>query len=195
MTNKDRYQRAFSTLHASGDYVMEVIPMKTANTRRLPRLIAACAAVILVLGLATAAYAADVGGIRRTIQLWVHGDQTDAVLEVQDGTYDLYYTDAQGNAREQHGGGVAFDIFGNERPVSEAEILEHLNAPEVEEREDGTVWVYWHGQTLEITDKFDEDGVCYVQLKDGSETVYLTVTADHGFAYSPHSFPNPKTFN
>ena len=195
MTNKERYQRTFSALHASGDYVMEVTPMKTTNVRRFPRLIAACAAVILVLGLATAAYAADVGGIRRTVQLWVRGDQTDAVLEVQDGTYDLYYTDAQGNLREQHGGGVAFDIFGNERPVSEAEILEQLNAPEVEERSDGTTWVYWRGQTLEITDKFGEDGVCYVQLKDGNETVYLTVKAGNGFAYGPHGFSNPRSFN
>lgn len=195
MTNEERYRRAFSTLHASGDYVMEVTSMKTAKPRRVPRLIAACAAVILVLGLATAAYAADVGGIRRTIQLWVRGDQTDAVLEIQDGTYDLYYTDDQGNPREQHGGGVAFDLFGNERPVTEAEILEQLTAPEVEYREDGTVWVYWYGQSTEITDKFDEDGVCYVQLKNGSDTLYLTVKYENGYSFSPHGYMSPRTFN
>ena len=36
-------------------------------------------------------------------------------------------------------------------------MLEHLNAPEVEEREDGTVTVYYLDQKLDVTDKFDED--------------------------------------
>lgn len=197
MTNKERYQKAFAALHASDAFAasMEEKHMERTKKTYTPRLIAVCAAVILVLGLATAAYAADVGGIRRTIQLWVHGDQTDAILEVQDGTYDLYYTDAEGNARERHGGGVAFDVFGNEIPVSEEDILEHLNAPELEYRDDGTVWVYYYGQSVEITDKFDEDGICYVQLKHGGDTLYVTVKYDNGYAYGPHAYPDPRSFN
>ena len=69
MTNKERYQRAFSTLHASDDFVLEEKKMKETKVIRFPKLLAACAVLILVLGLATAAYAADVGGIRRTVQL------------------------------------------------------------------------------------------------------------------------------
>ena len=53
----------------------------------MPRLAAACAAAVLTMGLASAAYAADVGGIQRSIQIWVNGDQTDAVLDVRDSSY------------------------------------------------------------------------------------------------------------
>lgn len=65
-------------------------------------------AFILVGGTGTV-YAANVGGIQRTIQLWIHGDQTDATLDVkEDGSYNLNYSDENGNTVEQGGGGVAF---------------------------------------------------------------------------------------
>ncbi len=169
--------------------------MKSTRKTHMPRLLAICAVIVLALGLATAAYAADVGGIRRTIQIWVHGDQTDAILELNgDGSYDLTYTDEAGELHEQQGGGAAFDIFGRERPLTEAEILEHLDAPEVIYEDDGSVWVYYHSQRLEITDKFD-DGVCYVQVRDGGSTLYLTVKYDGGFAYGAHGYASPHSFN
>ena len=67
--------------------------------------------------------------------------------------------------------------------------------PEVEYREDGTVWAYYLDQSLEITDLFDENGVCFVQLKSGENTQYLTVKWQDGFATSPRCFVQPETFN
>ena len=198
MTNKERYQRAFSTLHASDDFVLEEKKMKETKVIRFPKLLAACAVLILVLGLATAAYAADVGGIRRTVQLWIHGDQTDAVLVIDNGSYDLYYTDQDGQAREQHGGGKAFDIFGNEIPLTEQDIMEHIvldNALDIQYRDDGTVWACFYAQSVEITDKFDDDGVCYVQLAGNGQTVYVTVKYQNGFAYGTHGYSSPNSFN
>lgn len=194
MTNKDKYQRAFSVLHASNEFRMEVQPMKQKTRKAMPRLVAVCAAVILVIGMSAVAYAADVGGIQRTIQIWLHGEQTDAVLEIQNGQYSLGYEDAEGNSHEIHGGGVAFDDDGQERPLTDEEIMEHLNAPEVEYKEDGSVWVYYMDQALEVTDLF-EDGVCYVQLKDGDGSLYMTIKYDRGHATSPHKYPHPDTFN
>lgn len=195
MTNKERYQRAFSVLHASDEPVKEVTHMNETKIRRLPRALAACAVVILAVALATAAYAADVGGVRRTVQLWIHGDQTSAVLDVSaDGSYTLTYEDAEGNPREIAGGGIAYDISG-ERPLTEEEIMEQLDMPDVEYRDDGTVWVYWRSQALEITDLFDESGICYVQLRDGGEVQYMTIKYQNGFSTAPDKFPNPKLFN
>ena len=194
MTNKEKYQRAFGTLHASDAFLTEARNMNNQKGFSARRAIALWAAVMLVLAMAAVCYAENVGGIQREIQLWIHGDQTDAVIEIEDGSYTLTYEDAEG-LHERGGGGVAIDFFGRERPLTEEELLEHLSMPEVEYREDGTVWAYYLDQSLEITDLFDENGVCFVQLKSGENTQYLTVKWQDGFATSPRCFVQPETFN
>lgn len=194
MTNKQRYQRAFGTLHASDDFLMEARNMKSVKHFSIRRALVLCAVLVLMAAMAMVCYGENVGGIQRKIQLWIHGDQTDAVLEVENGSYTLTYEDGQGT-HERGGGGVAYDFFGRERPLTEEEILEHLYMPEVEYLEDGTVWVYYRDQGLDITDLFDENGVCYVQLKSGKDTQYLTVKWQNGYASSPNGFVQPETFN
>ncbi len=196
MTDKERYQRTFSLLQASEHCFTEVKRMNTKKSIPVRRLMSACAAAVMVLALAGAAYAADLGGIQRTVQVWVHGDQTSAILNVRD-TWDSEYTltyDEAGETKEVHGGGVAIEDDGTERPLTLEEIEDLLDSPEVEYKEDGTVWVYYRGQTLDVTDCFT-DGVCYVQLKDGKDVLYLTVKYQNGFATSPHSFLCPEEFN
>ena len=75
------------------------------------------------------------------------------------------------------------------------DILEQLNAPDVEYEADGSIWVYYQNQKIEITDKFDKDGVCYVKIKNGDELLYLTVKYQNGFAYSPKCYIEPWEFN
>lgn len=193
MTNKDQYQRTFSVLHASEGCLTEVKAMKHTRKIYVRRLTAACAAAVMVMGLAAAAYAADVGGIRRNIQLWINGDQTDAVLDIQGSGYTVTYQD-ENNTTQEFGGGVAINDDGSERPLTESEIMEQLDSPDVQYREDGSVWVCYHSEETEITDCFDEDGVCYVQLKTDSGTLYLTVKYQGGFASSPHSYVSPRSF-
>ena len=61
---------------------------------------AAVIAGCILLGGTGTAYAANVGGIQRTIQLWIHGDQTNATLNVSDnGTYTMEYYDENENSR------------------------------------------------------------------------------------------------
>ncbi len=195
MTNKQRYQRTFSTLHASKGCLMEVKEMKHAKKIYIPRLAAVCAAVVMVVGLASVAYAADVGGIQRTVQIWINGDQTDAVLDVQGSSYTLTYQDQDGNSHKVGGGGVAFSPDGTERPLTEDEIMEQLDSPDVQYRDDGSVWLCYRGEKVELTDRFDEDGVCYVQLKKDNGPLYLTIKYNRGFASSPHSYISPNSFN
>lgn len=191
MIDKQQYQRTFGVLHASGDFLKEDITMQTTKHFSMRKVSLLCAAVILIFSISTVCYAADVGGIRRTIQLWIHGDQTDAIMEIQDGQYQVTYEDQQGNLHQQSGGGIAIEPDGSERPVTEEEILEHLNNPEVEYKDDGTVWVYYRNQSLEITDRFDADGVCYVQLKNGDDILYLTVRYQDGYSTSTNAFVQP----
>lgn len=104
---------------------------------------------------------------------------------------ELTYEAADG-VHSEGGGGVAIDAFGRERPLTEEELLEDLqNRIDVTYREDGTVWVYYKDQSMEITDLFDENGVCFVQLKDGKKTVYLTVEYDSCFSWSTECYLQP----
>ena len=167
-------------------------PKKHISIRRIGIL---CAAVILIFSMATVCYAKDVGGIRRTIQLWIHGDQTSAVMDIQNGHYTITYEDGEGNTHERGGGGVAFNPDGSERPLTEEELMEHLNMPEVEYKEDGSVWIYYMDQAMEITDRFNEENICFIQLKNGAETLYVTVKYQNGYAMSPNAFVQPEEFN
>ena len=194
MTNKERYQKTFRVLHAS-DRIMEVKEMK--HTRHLPagRFVPAAALLVFILGLSTVAYAANLGGIRKAVQIWIHGDLTDAVMEVQDGSYTLTYKDEHGNTQEREGGGVALEPGGRERPLTEAELMEELDCPEIEAKKDGTVWVYYQNQSLDITDKF-EDNICYVKLIVKGKPIYMTIKAEgtNGYSYTTglDSYPDPR---
>ncbi len=168
--------------------------MKNTGRHVVRKIAAVCAAAVLVAALAGIAYAADVGGIRRTVQIWLHGDQTNAVLDIQNGKYTLTYTDEQGRPQERGGGGMAIEQDGSVRDLTEGEIVEQLNSPDVEYAADGTAVIWWHGKGLDITDRF-ENGVCYVQLKDGGETVYVTVKDHGGYAWSNTDYVSPGDFN
>ena len=161
------------------------------NSVKSRRVIGIILAACLVFTLAVTAYAADIGGIRRLIQIWLYGEQTTAVLDVQNGQYTL--TDEEGSFI-RGGGGVAIEPDGSERPLTEEEILEHLDQPEVDHKEDGTIWVYYRGQKIEITDRFDEDGYCYLELRNGTEILYATIERNGGMATSPEKYVQPHQF-
>lgn len=190
MTNKEKYKQAFSVLHSPREMTLEVEKMAILSKKARIRTTAAAIITIclLITGGSGVAYAADVGGIQRTIQLWIEGDRTDVTFEYHEsGTYDMSYETKDGETEELHGGGVAIEEDGTERPLTEEELLEELNSPTVRYEEDGTVWVYYYDQKIEITDQF-QDGVCYVKVSNGEETLYMTVLYQDGWCTSPHKY-------
>ena len=192
MMNKEKYKQAFSVLQTSGDFSMEVEKMAMRQKHHKVKTIAAAvAACIVLVGGAGTAYAANLGGIQRTIQLWINGDQTNATLEINnDGnssTYTIKIPDENGNSTEITGGGVAMDGDGVERPLTEDEIMEQINQPDVEYEDDGSVWLYYKDRKLDITDRF-EDGICYVKLTDGKDVKYLTIKYNDGYAMSDSKY-------
>lgn len=196
MTNKEKYKQAFSVLQASGEISLEVENMamitKKARLKTAAAVIAVCLIMVSGSGIA---YAADLGGIQRTIQLWIDGDQTNATFEYNsDGSYQVSIPSEDGETEEISGGGIAYEPDGTERPLTESEILETLNDPEVEYKDDGTVWVYYYDQKIEITDKF-EDGVCYLKVSNGDETLYMTIKYQDGWCSNRHKYESPDSFN
>ena len=194
MTNKEKYKQAFSALHSPNEMNMEVEKMKMINKTARFRVAAAAIMVgLLMVGGGGVAYAADIGGIQRTVQLWIEGDQTDVTFEYNtSGTYQMSYQLKDGTTEKREGGGVAIEEDGSERPLTESELLEHLNSPEVEYKEDGTVWVYYYDQKIEITDQFKDD-VCYVKVSNGKETLYMTILYQDGWCTSPHKYQMPNS--
>lgn len=169
----------------------KIIILKQKKPICLKKITSFILAACLIFTMAVTAYAADIGGIRRIIQIWLHGEQTTAVLDIQNGQYTL--TDEEGSFIKG-GGGVAFEPDGSERPLTEEEILAHLEHPEVIYQEDGRIWLYYRGQKIDITDRFDEEGYCYLELQDGEEVLYATIEKNGGLATSPTAYPKPHEF-
>ncbi len=195
MTNREKYKKAFSAVRPSDEFIWEESKMRKMKKQHMLRTVAAAAAACVVfMSGATVAYAMDVGGIQRRIQLWVEGDCTDATIQLPgDGTYSVTYTDAEGNENFRAGGGVEFDADGREIPMSEEDLIESLMMPDVEYEDDGSVWVYWLDQKVDITDKFT-DGVCYVKLVNGEDTMYVTVKYKGGYAADRRKYADPDSW-
>ncbi len=114
MTNQEKYKQAFSVLHTSVDFNMEVEEMNQMKKKNKIKTVVASsvAACLVVAGSATATYAADIGGIQRAVQVWIHGDQTQVTVEfVGNGKYNIEYLDYEGNEKHLSGGGVAFKVI------------------------------------------------------------------------------------
>lgn len=190
MTNKEKYKQAFSGIHAPCEMTLEVEKMAILSKKAKIRATAAAIVTIflVITGGSSVVYAADVGGIQRTIQLWIEGDRTDVDFTYDEsGIYDMSYKSQDGELEQLHGGGVAIEEDGTERPLTEEELLEELSRPTVRYEEDGTAWVYYYDQKIEITDRF-KDGVCYVKVSNGEETLYMTILYQDGWCTSPHKY-------
>ncbi|MDE7313998.1 MAG: hypothetical protein K2N87_20655 [Eubacterium sp.] len=176
MTNKERYKKAFQTLHSSGQFSLEVEMMeKRKHVYHMKKVVAACAATAILFGSMTVAYAADLGGIQQKITAWFHGEQTQVnVKDNGNGSYTFTFTDENGKKQAQTGGGVAFDDNGNEIQLS-AEDLAPSIGNFVEADNDGKVWLYYYDKKIDVTEMFGEDGICKVALEHEGETVYFKI--------------------
>ncbi len=197
MTNKEKYKQAFSALQPSNEIRLEEKIMKEYKRKQSKRIIVMAAILCLaVFAGGGGAYAANVGGIQRTIQLWIHGDQTTAELNVNDdGTYTVKIPDENGGTKTQSGGGVAFDAFGNERALTEEEILDHLDNPNIEYYDDGSIWLFYRDMAKDITNDFDDDGMCYVKISDDDGELYVTAKKYGGWHISSDKFASTWEFN
>ena len=199
MTNYDNYKKAFSGIHGSTCSLMEERinnKMKEIKNKKkkVMHLVESFAVCVALLSAGTMVYASDLGGIQRKMQMWIHGDQTDVIIELDgNGGYSAEYTDVDGNLKNIGGGGVATNPDGTQRPLTEEEILEHLQEP-VTGKEDGKSYIYWFDQKIDITDKF-ENGYCYIKIVHDDEVRYMTVTESLGYGMSENRYLSPWEFS
>lgn len=183
MTDKEKIRRAFSSVRLPDDFDID---LESRGRKRIAHFrnaaAAACIALALVVSGVTA-YAADFGGIQRTVQIWLHGDQTTAVISIDEDNNITHYSVADDEGNEIHGGGVAIENDGSERALTESEVQQDLNYPQ-KETIDGRIYLFYKDRKIDITDMFDDEGLCYITLDNGDETFYVTVTKDAGLSTS-----------
>lgn len=192
MTNKEKYKEAFSVLQTSRDISLEVENM--ANMKRKHKMnlaIAAFAACIIIGGSATA-YAADIGGIQQIFSTWIKGQKI--TVSVKDNADENGYTFSYNNEGTEvvwGGGGVAIDENGNEEKLSAKDIMdEYSDTPQVDRDNAGRVWIYLKDKSKDITELFDEKGVCRVAILDGEITHYVKITRENDGSYPYESTTN-----
>jgi hypothetical protein len=192
MSNREQYKKAFSVLQASGDFTLGDEKMAVLKKKAMLRTFAAAAcACLVIVGSSRIAYAANVGGIQRTIQLWMYGDQTDVTIDFDgSGNYTMEYTDTDGNTREAGGGGVAIEADGTERALTEDELILDLSrSVDVSYNDDGKIMLYFQGQAVDITEKFEND-TCYVFLNGTDISLYVTVLKEKDGGFRIASSPD-----
>ena len=129
MTNKEKYKRAFSTLHASANISLEAEDMeKRKNGKQFKKAAAACVAAAFVFGSISIAYAADIGGIQRKLTTWLYGQRQEVSISGDGkGNYTYTYTDENGQQQESGAGGIAIDEDGNEIPLSAEAVMDMVS--------------------------------------------------------------------
>ena len=177
VTDKERYQRAFKTLHASDKIYWEADKMVVRKNKIMKKVVAAGAAIVLVCGSMTAAYAADIGGIQQKLTMWFHGEQTEVTArEHGENSYKYTFTDEEGKKQEFVAGGVTIDDAGNEHSISAQEILDEFT-DNISVGDNGKIYLFYFDkqQKIDITDLFDDKGICRVAVKDGKKTAYFKI--------------------
>ncbi len=108
-----------------------------------------------------------------------------ATLDVSnDGTYTMEYYNEDGTLHQTGGGGVSIDADGTQRALTAEELMEEINSPGCRIRRRWKRMGLFHNQSIDITDKFDDNNVCFVKVTDGKETFYLMVKYKNGYTFS-----------
>lgn len=195
MNNKERYKQAFSALQTSGQLSMEVEKMREIQKKHKRNMIAAAAvACTIIIGGSGTAYAADIGGIQEKVSIWLYGAQTEAdIMENGDGGYTVRYE----RDGEEQGvtafGGVSIDDDGTQTWLSADELVDAMNeSADVDEDADGRVWVYYYDQKVDVTDLFDDEGICRVSMTHEGQVIYLEIEREEydGYVSYPYSQTN-----
>ncbi|WP_026654221.1 MULTISPECIES: hypothetical protein [Butyrivibrio] len=193
MSNKENYKKAFSVLKSSCDFTLEEKRMnriKRENTHR-NLLVAAVAMLVVLVGSGTA-YAADLGGIKKTVQMWVHGNKTDVSYEFDEEKNNYVKTYVNENGEE-----VQEDVsvwHGDNTPLEEDELIEYeSDNVSYEKTDDGRFMIYYQNKAVDITDKFT-DGTCYIHVvgEKGEKYIRIKLT-ENGDDYR-EMIDGPKPF-
>lgn len=180
---KHEYNRAMDRVHMSEDCAKRILERassserKGGNVMKYRIMLRRAATVVVAAAVVSAtALAADVGGIRTRVTLWMNGQQQEVELE-KDGEYGYKITI---DGEERGFGGVSIDGDGNTKPLDEEDI-EDMYAVDVQQEDDGTWTLYFYDQTIDITEDMKNGGYDNKLTHDGT-AYHVVVEPDGGFS-------------
>ena len=187
MTNKERYKRALNTVlpdeKLTALKIVEKdkeisVSMNTTNWKR--RIASICAIVAILVGSAGVAYAANIGGLRRSVDSWLYGEAVAVeIIDQGKGEFVIRYP----NGYERKTGGLSFDSNGNPVPFTVDDVIETMDDADIVE-EDEKILLCLRDHVFDITEDLQDDRTAKISVKDGILPTYITVTADMDGGYS-----------
>ena len=198
MTNSELYKASFDKLHLSGDFEARLAAglekereeNKVNNIRVFGLGRVAAAAIVLTLTCGSVCYAADLGGIRTRLQLWINGlDKNVEVTDMGDGSF--VWTDENG---ENHGfGGVSETEDGRITTMPANDMSELINNSAQLEFKDGRIIFHYHNLSEDVTDKNAGDGSLHVHVNDpANPNTYFDFEEIKNGTYSVECSPEAK---
>lgn len=192
MSNKENYKKAFSVLKSSCDFSLEEKRMEKMKREKINKnLLAAAAVLFVVVAGSGTAYAANLGGIRESVKLWVRGNKIDVSYEFNEGegTYLKTYVDENGEEVQED----ASMWHGDNSPVTMEELIEEEHdRVVVEKTDDGKCILYFQNKVIDITDKFT-DGKCFIHVVGEEGEKYIEVKLDENGEIDAYT-DGPKPF-
>lgn len=186
--NQDRYRQAFSGLkmEAPLSSMPERKPGMMTTIKKHALALGAAAALVAGSGVA---YAQDLGGVRTMVTGWFNGEQK-AVIAEPNGSNGYTFIDSQTGEAIGGGGGVAYDMFGNETPLSAQEVMEQNSEDIVQE--DGRWILYIEDRAYDLMPLIQEDVDTHFRLKNGEGWQYYELVRDkNGDIVSWSGGPSP----
>lgn len=190
---RETYQRVFSKIQIPEPVDVEKIMKENRRETGMnfwQKHAAALGAALVIAGSTGVAYAADLGGIRTTVNVWLHGEQKE-LEAVPDGSGGYEFYENGSDEPIGGGGGIWYDENGVEHAASAQEVADNMKPP-VEILDDGRVTLELKEKVWDITgevqrgkEAYFHAGDLYIQVlvEEESVSTQMSETPETGIIY------------
>lgn len=190
---RETYQRVFSKIQIPEPVDVETIMKENRRETGMnfwQKHAAVLGAVLVIAGSTGVAYAADLGGIRTTVNVWLHGEQKE-LEAVPDGSGGYEFYENGSDEPIGGGGGIWYDENGVEHEASAQDVADNMKPP-VEILDDGRVTLELKEKVWDITgevqrgkEAYFHAGDLYIQVlvEEESVSTQMSETPETGIIY------------
>ncbi|MEY8468932.1 hypothetical protein [Faecalibaculum rodentium] len=190
---REAYQRVFSRIQIPEPVDVETIMKENRRETGMnfwQKHAAALGAALVIAGSTGVAYAADLGGIRTTVNVWLHGEQKE-LEAVPDGSGGYEFYENGSDEPIGGGGGIWYDENGVEHEASAQDVADNMKPP-VEILDDGRVTLELKEKVWDITgevqrgkEAYFHAGDLYIQVlvEEESVSTQMSETPETGIIY------------